>query len=429
MTIEEIMAAMQAIIDGAAGRSLTEEEIANYEGLEKDLAAAKKDQEIRQRNSAYNTARSPLAAPVATVTRDALPYKVKRTVNRFTGDSEYLFSNDQEHNFSADLAAMQRGRDGEGKLTDAGKRVMNLLGRVFNADVQSDDINELNPAVQRQDMFVDQRDYRTPLMDLIGRGAPPNGIQPFTFPKFSSASGLVGDHTEGSEPASGTYVTTNQTVTPTALSGKASITREVWDMGGNPSVSGLILNQMVRGYREGLETAGATFLNTLTAAADITLTTAAVDEALAEEVEAAIAELQFARGYDFSAFLMEKVLYKTLVAARNDTGDPLFPILNPSNRNGTASPRFRTIDVAGTIGIPSWALSSTAGAANNSWLFDPSVVYGWWTPPQRLEFPGTDQSDGSYAPVAFVDLAIWGYKAFANTDIGGVRQVIYDNAA
>ena len=46
--------------------------------------------------------------------------------------------------------------------------------------------------------------------------------------------------------------------------------------------------------------------------------------------------------------------------------------------------------------------------------------------PQRLEFPGATQA-GAYAPVAFVDLGIWGYKAFANSDIAGVRQVIYDS--
>lgn len=367
----------------------------------------------------------PTANPVQ-VTREPLPYAVRRTFNRITGDEEFVFGATQEHNFSADLADMARSRDQYGRDTEAGRRVMGLLRATF-ADVQSDDINELNPTIQRPDMFVDQRDYRTPLMDLISRGAPPNGIQPFTFPKFSSATGLVADHVEGVEPNSGTYVATNQTVTPTAISGKASITREVWDMGGNPAVSGLIFNQMVRGYREGLETAAATFLNTLTAAADIALGVAATDAAIVAAVETALADLQFERGYDFSAFVLEKVLYKKLAGARATDGRPFYPILAPANANGTAAARFRTLDIAGLVGIPSWALASTPGAVNNSWIFDPSTVYGWWTAPQRLEFPGTDQTDGSYSPVAFVDLAIWGYKAFANSDIGGVRQVTYDS--
>jgi hypothetical protein len=424
VNVEEILAALQAILDAADGRNLTADEVRQYEALERDLQARQATDAIAARNRAYNTPAPGQRLQPAAVA-DA-PYLVRQVRNRVTGDLAWQFSNNQDHNFVADLAEMRRERDGQGQHTDAGRRVLAMLQHAFNADVQSDDINELNPALQRPDMFVDQRDQRTPIMDLIGRGAPPNGIQPFTFPKFSSASGLVADHTEGTEPASGTYVSTNQTITPTAISGKASITREVWDMGGNPAVAGLIFNQMVRGYNEGLESAAATFLNTLTAATDVTLTTAAVDEALAADWEAAVAELQFARGYDFSALVLEKILYKAFAAARDDNGRPLYPILSPSNANGQAAARFRTMDLAGVIGIPSWALTSTADAANNSWLFDPSTVFGWSTAPQRLEFPGTDQSDGSYAPVAFVDLAIWGYKAFANSDIGGVRQVIYD---
>jgi len=56
MTIEEILAAMQAIIDGADGRALTDEEVTNYEQLETQLTAANRDREIRSRNTAYNTA-------------------------------------------------------------------------------------------------------------------------------------------------------------------------------------------------------------------------------------------------------------------------------------------------------------------------------------------------------------------------------------
>lgn len=62
-TIEEIMAAMQAIIDGAAGRKLTDEEVTNYEALEKDLKDAQRDQTIRSRNDAYNVVRVPAGVP------------------------------------------------------------------------------------------------------------------------------------------------------------------------------------------------------------------------------------------------------------------------------------------------------------------------------------------------------------------------------
>jgi HK97 family phage prohead protease len=354
---------------------------------------------------------------------EPVPYRFDRRGN---------FVPEQEHVFSADLHAMALASDVYGTETEAGKRVMALLANEFSADrvrhefVITTDVDEVNPTIQRPDMFVDQQDFRYPIWAAIDKGAPPNGVNPFFFPKFNSASGLVGDHTEGTEPTGGTYTVTGQTVTPTAVSGKAHITREVWDMGGNPAVSTLIFNQMVRGYREGLESAAATFLNTLTAATDINLGTAATDAAFTAAWEAAVAGLQFVRGYDFSVFVVDQTTYLKAAGARDTTGRAFYPQINPMNANGLAQRRFVAIDMAGVIALPSWALPSTAGVANNSWLFDPMFVHGWSTPPQRLEFPGATQA-GAYAPVAFVDLAIWGYKATANSDIAAVRQVIYDS--
>jgi HK97 family phage major capsid protein len=55
MSIDEILAALKAIIDGAEGRSLTDEEVERYEKLEVDLASAQKDVQVRSRQTAYET--------------------------------------------------------------------------------------------------------------------------------------------------------------------------------------------------------------------------------------------------------------------------------------------------------------------------------------------------------------------------------------
>ena len=60
MTIEEILAALQAIIDGAMAddgqpRDLTEDEATRYEALEAQLATVRRSTEIRARQTAYNT--------------------------------------------------------------------------------------------------------------------------------------------------------------------------------------------------------------------------------------------------------------------------------------------------------------------------------------------------------------------------------------
>ena len=61
-TIEEILAALQAIIEsaqsggeGGEARPLTDDEVARYEALEGELAAVRRNNEILTRNAAYNT--------------------------------------------------------------------------------------------------------------------------------------------------------------------------------------------------------------------------------------------------------------------------------------------------------------------------------------------------------------------------------------
>jgi HK97 family phage major capsid protein len=54
-TIEEILAALQAIVDAADGRSFTDAEVTEYEALERELDNVRKTNELRARNTAYNT--------------------------------------------------------------------------------------------------------------------------------------------------------------------------------------------------------------------------------------------------------------------------------------------------------------------------------------------------------------------------------------
>lgn len=53
-TLEQIHTDMQAIVDGAEERSMTDEEVSEYETLETELAKANKTAEIRSRQAAYS---------------------------------------------------------------------------------------------------------------------------------------------------------------------------------------------------------------------------------------------------------------------------------------------------------------------------------------------------------------------------------------
>ncbi|MCG3757376.1 phage portal protein [Amycolatopsis sp. Poz14] len=321
-----------------------------------------------------------------------------------------------EHDFSTDVIAMSK------KDHEAEARVVDWIKDNFApsaAFVKSSDVGSLNPARQRPDLYVDELQYPTPLWDSINKGTLDDNT-PFVLPKFAASGNLVDDHTEGVEPTTGTFTTTSQTITPSAVSGKVEITREAWDQGGNPQLSVILWRQIVRKYYEALEEASAALLQSL-APATITLTAGAVDKALGSEVKKALAALQFVRGgFRFRDFKLEQGLYTNLADAKDDNGRPLYPILNAQNADGTASPLFAALSIAGLAGVPSWALPYTAGSPSNSYLYDREDVHGWASAPQRLDF--------EYR-VAYVDIGVWGYKALACTRVDGVRRIAYDTTA
>ncbi|HEY9415374.1 MAG TPA: hypothetical protein VIQ30_11490, partial [Pseudonocardia sp.] len=316
------------------------------------------------------------------------------------------------HDFSTDLIAGLRDKD-----QGAYDRALSFVQAQF--DVVSTDVNELNPTRNRPDMYVDQREFRYPIWEAINKGAL-GDITPFTFPKFNSASGLVGNHTEGTEPTSGTFTVTNQTVTPTPTSGKAKITREVWDQGGNPQVSNLIWRQMQKAWYEALEAAAVAALDAVTPTA-IALTAGGgtTGQTLDSELTAAFAGLQFVRGgFSMTDMFTQIDLYKAMVAAKDTAGRRLYPAIGPTNASGTVRSRFAAIDVNGVVALPAWALAATGSVVASSYLFDRESVHGWASAPNKLDITNTE--------VAHVYIGIWGYKATAISDINGVREITYD---
>jgi len=427
-TIEEITAAMTALVDGAADRSLTDDEVTEYEGLEAELAKANKEAELRARNAAYNTVR-PAVRPVAsTKVRESLPYNVARVDGRSVFDR-----GSNGHDFSSDVFSVINTQGGD---HEAATRVNALISAAFNpknADVDRADTASLNPNRYAPELWQPQMDYVTPLWDMIASGTT-DGTS-FDVPKFSSSAALVGPATEGTEPAGGSYVVTSQTITPTQVWGKVEVTRQAARRGGRPELSGILWDQMLREYYEDREAAVATFLNTLTAATDIAITagagTNASDIISANDFEAAIAALQFVRGGNrFSAMAAHIDLYKTLARVTDTSGRKLYPMINPMNANGTAANLFGTLNVAGTRVVPAWALGATGTASANSWLFDPAKVRGWASSPERLDWNfGATVQTANIPQLSFVTIGIYGDIALANLDIAGVRQVTYDPVA
>lgn len=323
-----------------------------------------------------------------------------------------------EHVFSSDLRMALQFNDAEAAqrlekfMELAGPQ---LAGPEFNVTVAN--AATINPNINRPDLYVDQREYEYPIWNAINKGGLTDNT-PFVLPKFSASSGLVADHVEGTEPTGGAFSTTAQTITPSALSGKVIINREVWDQGGNPQLDTILWRQITRAYYEGLEAAAVTFINAL-APTTITVTTAAADAALEASITSQLVPLQYIRGGNrFRDFMVQVDLMKALVAAKDTAGRKLFPVIGPQNATGTTSAFFSSVNIGGLIGRPAWALAASGAVAANSFLFDRGDISGWASAPRKLTMDNI--------AVATVSIGVWGYKALACTDLTGLRFVSYD---
>ncbi len=337
------------------------------------------------------------------------PYRFDRKGNLTRGS----------HDFSTDV--FKSVGAGGSILDQAGyDRAMAFVRAQF--DVITTNVAGVNPNIQRPDLYVDQRDFRYPIWESINKGTLIE-VTPFVFPKFSSAGSLVGAHTQGAEPSSGTFVVTTQTVTPTATSGKAKISREVFDAGGNPQVSDLIWRQMRRGWFEALEAVAVAALDaeTPTSLGTFTVGGGTNKQTLVTELEAALAALQFVRGgFTMTDLYCQIDLYLALVAAKDTQLRPYFATIGPQNARGSTESRFGVLDINGVAGYPAWALAATGIVPASSYLFDRASVHGWASAPNRLDINMTE--------VANVYIGIWGYKATAISDLNGLRELVYDPA-
>lgn len=327
----------------------------------------------------------PQPVPLASVTHEEPLY-------RFTGEPG-------RHGFVADLRDAHRGDSA------AAQRLDEHLSATFA--VTTGNAQTLNPKTNRADLYVDQLRYTRPLGSLVSTGTLTDG-NPFTIPKFGTAAGLVGAHIEGTEPTSGSFTVTDQTITPAAISGKAEINREAFDRGGNPALDTLVWNEMVAGYFESLEASIATLLDGLTLTPVDIL---GVDDAAVDGLTDVLIVAQFTRGGNrFSALALNSDLFTALAQAKDGDGRKLLPLINPVNADGQISTGFGRVAVGGLSGVPAYGLT------DHSYLFVPTSVWQFSSAPKRFDFD---------VRVKSVDLAIWGYHAEFVTRTADVKRLDY----
>ena len=339
----------------------------------------------------------PAVASGVTVSQAELPY-------RFDGGKA-------EHSFSQDIRDAYMSNDSEAR-----QRLDAFLADAWDAfAVTTTNAGALNPTRNRPELYVPNLQFSRPLWDLVSTGVV-DDVTPFTVPKFSSASGLVGNHTQGTEPTPGSFAATSQTITPSPMSGKIEINREVWDQGGSPQADQIIWQEMLNGYFEAIEAKIAAALAAV-GTAELNLASA-VDAPLVDALTAYFAGLQFVRGGNrFTAFAADGNLFPALVAAKDSTGRKLLPVVGPSNAQGTVDGAFDRVQLGNQTIRAAWALGT--GNDKKSYNFVPSSVYCWASAPKKFVFEYQVKS---------IDMAIWGYAATAITRDSDVKPIDYTTA-
>ena len=179
-------------------------------------------------------------------------------------------------------------------------------------------------------------------------------------------------------------------------------------------MSTIIWNEIVRAYNEALEVDAVALLDSLTPTG---IVLNGIDSDLDADVTANLAALQFVRGGNrFQDLFVASDVFTALTGAVDDTGRKLFPILSPSNADGTTSPEFGWVQIGSLRARPAWALEVGNGGAGSSYLFNRGDVHGWASAPRKLNFEYEVKS---------VWLGVWGYVATANVRLDGVREITY----
>ena len=272
--------------------------------------------------------------PVAEVTAAYVPAAKVQDAFPYRPGGDHSFFRDM-YNSRVDVAASERVRRAQIMIEAAGT---------------TDDIPEIIPPGYRPDLYVNQLTVPTPMSTGFMR-YPLTDATPFKIPQFGSASGLSGDHVEGVNPTDGTLAFDEITVSPKAVSGQYTASREMLDA-ANPSLDQIIMSAMMEEYANDLE---AYVTAQIVAGAS---GGTAVDEANPTlDLITAIAQFANLRHAQPDRVFALPLGYQGLATEVDEVGRPMNPYLAPSNASGGITSGVASLSVAGLSVVNTWALA------------------------------------------------------------------------
>ncbi|WP_329069014.1 phage portal protein [Amycolatopsis sp. NBC_01480] len=295
------------------------------------------------------------------------------------------------------------------------------------------------PPGYRPDLYVTQLLQGRPLWGSVSRGSLTDAT-PFTIPAYTSSTGMASTHTEGTNPASGALTIGTKTVTPNAVSGLFTITREIADS-SNPAIDAIATQAMSEAYSQNTEAklyaelngangaGGAITAGQVPSGAWVYTTTGGSVAAGTYGGEKLLAgERQVLAQYPFHRFAAPSIAHLSQEAttayasAVDGNGRPLLPSIGAQNSAGVGNAVTQGWYVDGLPNLPTWSMSGNAAGDADVLIFNRTDVWAWESPLLTFRF---EERGGP----ANIDLALFGYVAVRLLRPAGLHAIRHTVAA
>ncbi len=275
--------------------------------------------------------------------------------------------------------------------------------------------SQIIPPGYRPDLYIPDFTKERPIVSLASNGSLSNAT-PFTVPIFGSVAGGSADHVEGTNPTDGSLSFATKTVTPQAISGRLTLTREIVDS-SNPAIDTIALFEMRESYNRQTEGKVYTLLNgasgaggvitgdTVPSGAQASTTAGGVDnQTLVKHIRERLAKYPFARFGSPSGAVMGSGATVRLATAVDTTQRPLFPWIGPANVTGTGNSVRQGWNVDGLDFVPAWANTGVAAGDSQIMIVNGTDLWVWESPLLTFRF---EEKQGP----ANIEMNVFGYFA------------------
>lgn len=324
-----------------------------------------------------------------TVTREAPVYSFNGLGHSLVKDAWYA-GREQDADAIDRLRKYRKQQDEMAKLA-----AQFTAGQSF-APQSTSTASEVIPPGYRPDLYVPELMQGRPLVGLCSRGTIGNAT-PFLVPVFEASEDATGDHTEGTNPSDGSLSFDEETVTPGAISGRLTLTREIVDS-SNPAIDQIALATMRESYNRQTEQKVYAALN-----GSATTTVEYDGDTVIIDVRDLLAQYPFVRFAAPTGGAINQKVTRAFATAVGTDGRPLLPSVGAQNTAGMGNAVNQGWDVDGLVFRPAWSITDDA-EDDVALIVNRADAWVWESPLLTFRF---EEKQGP----ANIELNVFGYFA------------------